>query len=205
MTVVNLLVITFMASKTISYLSFMTTLIHFCLLGSEQNKNKVVVNLNCIHNHIIILAKFHRAPYAENTAQQSQLCLVSWPSCFSAPDSSSGGCVILMWVRIPVVTLVSLSKMLFSSRRGYERVPVGVYPHSNRGPITKGTMGQRLLSQRKSLWSMVATTKSWTKEGPGLQVCTFLCECTGWYCVWKSLWSAFSSLGLYIPQGAEKD
>ena len=56
-------------------------------------------------------------------------------------------------------------------------VCVGRYPHSNRGPVTKETMGPRLLSQRKSLWSPVAIIKSWTKEGPWLQVFTHLCVC----------------------------
>ncbi len=59
---------------------------------------------------------------------------------------------------------------------------VSRYTHSNRGPITKGTIGPRLLSQRKSLWFTVAITKCWTKEGPRLLVFTHVgvCVCMQW-------------------------
>ncbi len=58
---------------------------------------------------------------------------------------------------------------------------MGRYTHSNQGPTTKGTIGPRLLSQRKTLSWAVAITKGWAKEGPRLPVFTHVHVCVGRY------------------------
>ena len=98
-------------------------------------------------------------------------------SCFLIWQHGDVLCVVVLCFYAPLAKPAEGAYIVFALSF---RVCVGRYPHSNRGPTTKGTIGPRLLSQtwqRKSLWSPVAITKSWTMEGPRLQVFTHLCVC----------------------------